>query len=119
VTDALVISKCAPCHTKDDKSNLTRISWSRTSPEGWQQVIKRMVRSESSGAETGGSAVDCQKPFDHARARPEEAKPVMFIPEQRMIDEPLPSDVMKDTCASCHPLARAASWRGRRKSGIC
>ena len=44
VTDPLVVAKCSGCHSKDDKGNLTRISWERSSPEGWQQAIKRMVR---------------------------------------------------------------------------
>src|SRR5260370_42390492 len=44
VTDPLVIAKCSGCHKKDEKGNLTRISWERTTPEGWQEAIKRMVR---------------------------------------------------------------------------
>src|SRR5580698_1944747 len=44
VTDALTSSKCASCHAKDDKGNLSRISWIRTTPEGWEEAIKRMVR---------------------------------------------------------------------------
>ena len=44
VTDALVIKKCGTCHTKDEKGNLSRISWTRTTPEGWEEAIKRMVR---------------------------------------------------------------------------
>src|SRR5262249_40224623 len=44
VTDPLVISKCGTCHTKDDKGNLSRISWERATPEGWEEAIKRMVR---------------------------------------------------------------------------
>src|ERR1700675_690497 len=44
VTDPLVIAKCGTCHTKDDKGNLSRISWERTTPEGWEEAIKRMVR---------------------------------------------------------------------------
>src|SRR5580692_8392050 len=44
VTDALTISKCASCHAKDEKGNLSRISWIRTTPEGWEEAIKRMVR---------------------------------------------------------------------------
>ena len=44
VTSQLVIDKCGACHTKGDKGNLTRISWERATPEGWQQAIKRMVR---------------------------------------------------------------------------
>ena len=44
VTNALVISKCGTCHAKDAKGNLSRISWERTTPEGWQEAIKRMER---------------------------------------------------------------------------
>src|SRR5262245_57474480 len=44
VTNALVVEKCGTCHTKDDKGNLSRISWERTTPEGWEEAIKRMVR---------------------------------------------------------------------------
>src|SRR5262245_6188127 len=44
VTDGLVIKKCGTCHAKDEKGNLSRISWIRTTPEGWQEAIKRMVR---------------------------------------------------------------------------
>ncbi len=44
VTDPLVISKCGTCHTRDDKGNLTRISWERATPEGWEEAIKRMMR---------------------------------------------------------------------------
>src|ERR1041384_56539 len=42
VRDPMVISKCSGCHQKDDKGNLSRISWDRTTPEGWQEVIRRM-----------------------------------------------------------------------------
>src|SRR5437867_13353970 len=33
VTDPLVIAKCGTCHTKDDKGNLSRISWERARSE--------------------------------------------------------------------------------------
>jgi quinohemoprotein amine dehydrogenase len=44
VTDKLVVEKCGTCHTPDGKGNLSRISWSRTTPEGWAQAIHRMVK---------------------------------------------------------------------------
>src|ERR1700704_1243452 len=44
VTDPLVISRCGTCHQKDEKGNLSRISWIRTTPEGWEEAIKRMIR---------------------------------------------------------------------------
>src|SRR4051812_14833646 len=44
VTSALVVAKCGGCHKADAKGNLTRISWERTTPEGWELALKRMVR---------------------------------------------------------------------------
>ena len=44
VTDATTKEKCGACHTADAKGNLSRISWVRTTPEGWAQAIKRMVK---------------------------------------------------------------------------
>src|ERR1700756_2531479 len=44
VTDQLVVSKCSGCHQADAKGNLSRISYIRTTPEGWEEAIKRMVR---------------------------------------------------------------------------
>src|SRR2546426_8364486 len=43
VTSDLVKQKCASCHQADDKGRLTRISFRRTTPEGWEETIKRMV----------------------------------------------------------------------------
>ena len=44
VTDQLVVSKCSGCHQADAKGNLSRISNIRTTPEGWEEAIKRMIR---------------------------------------------------------------------------
>ena len=49
VTDPLVQEKCGSCHAPDAKGNLSRISWVRTTPEGWAQAIKRMVRLNGLG----------------------------------------------------------------------
>src|SRR5579871_3870183 len=44
VTNQLVIAKCSGCHARDAKGNLSRISWERATPEGWEEAIKRMGR---------------------------------------------------------------------------
>ena len=44
VTNKLVVDKCGGCHKADAKGNLTRISWMRTTPEGWELATKRMIR---------------------------------------------------------------------------
>src|SRR5262249_40690824 len=84
VTDKLTIEKCSSCHKRDEKGNLTRISWERTTPEGWQQAIKRMVRLNGLALtpEEARSIVRYLS-TNHGLA-PEEAKPVMYQVERRM-----------------------------------
>jgi quinohemoprotein amine dehydrogenase len=115
VTSALVIEKCGSCHKKDEKGNLSRISWERTNPEGWQQTIKRMVRLNglSLSPEEARSIVKYLS-TNHGLA-PEEAKPAMYIAERRMIDESVPHDYVRDACVTCHPHGRAMSWRRSRE----
>jgi quinohemoprotein amine dehydrogenase len=43
INSELVRKTCSPCHKVDDKLRLSRISWRRTTPEGWEQTIKRMI----------------------------------------------------------------------------
>ena len=62
VTDPLVIAKCSGCHTKDEKGNLSRISWERTTPEGWQEAIKRMVRLNGLQLKPEEARADRQEP---------------------------------------------------------
>ena len=110
VTDPLVIAKCSGCHKKDDKGNLSRISWERTTPEGWQEAIKRMVRLNGLELKPEEArAIVKSLSTDHGLA-PEEAKPVMYFVEHRIQDEEFPNDVVHEACAACHPIARAKSW---------
>lgn len=111
VTSELVVSKCGGCHTKDDKGNLSRISWARTTPEGWEEAIKRMVRLNGLTL-TPVEARNVLKYLStyHGLA-PEEAKPVMYIAEHRMVDETIPNENIRTTCNSCHALGKALSWR--------
>ena len=82
ITDSLVIAKCGSCHAKDDKGNLSRISWERTTPEGWEEAIKRMVRLNGLTLKPEEArAIVKSLSATHGLA-PEEAKPVMYIPER-------------------------------------
>jgi quinohemoprotein amine dehydrogenase len=111
VTDPLVIAKCSACHAKDDKENLSRISWERTTPEGWEEAIKRMVRLNGLALKPEEARSIVKSLSTSHGLSPEEAKPVMYIPEQRMIDETLPDDTVRATCTACHAIGRARSWR--------
>ncbi|HLW76759.1 MAG TPA: quinohemoprotein amine dehydrogenase subunit alpha [Bryobacteraceae bacterium] len=111
VTNQLVIDKCGSCHKKDDKGNLSRISWARATPEQWEEAIKRMVR-------LNGLTLAPQEARDivkylatyHGLA-PEEAKPVMYMAEHRIQDEKVPGEGVRTACMTCHPMGRPLSWR--------
>lgn len=112
VKDQLVVEKCGSCHTADAKGNLSRISWVRTTPEGWAQVIHRMSRLNGlSISPVEAKAVIRSLSATHGLA-PEEAKPVMYLPEHRLIDETnIPNETIRQSCASCHAFAQPLSWR--------
>lgn len=112
VTNALVISKCGTCHTKDDKGNLTRISWERATPEGWEEAIKRMVRLNGLSIEPSDARSILKYLSTYHGLAPDEAKSTMYIPEHRMVDETnIPNDNVRGACTTCHAFARPLSWR--------
>ena len=111
VLDPLVVTKCGGCHRKDDKGNLSRISWERTTPEGWEEVIKRMVRLNGLTLEPADARSIVKSLSATHGLAPEEAKAVSYMAEHRVVDEAYPSDVVRTTCASCHPFGRVASFR--------
>ena len=112
VTSAIVTEKCGTCHTADAKGNLSRISWVRTTPEGWAQVIRRMVALNGlSITPSESKAVVRALSASHGLA-PEESKPVMYLTEHRMVNETsIPNETIRQSCASCHAFAQPLSWR--------
>lgn len=111
VTDSLTVQKCGSCHTSDSKGNLSRISWIRTTPEGWSRSIKRMVALNGLqlSAEDARSIVKYLG-TSHGLA-PEEAKQVMYMAEHRLIDEAIPNETLRQACAACHAFGQTLSWR--------
>src|SRR2546428_11550388 len=49
----LVKRKCGTCHRPDEKGRLSRISYRPTTPEGWEQTIKRMITLNNDPLEPG------------------------------------------------------------------
>jgi quinohemoprotein amine dehydrogenase len=112
VTDATTIARCGSCHQSDAKGNMSRISWERTTPEGWEEALKRMIRLNGLTI----SPEDARKVVKYLSSShglaPEEAKSVMYMPENRMQDETnIPNDDVRRACTTCHAFGRALSWR--------
>ncbi len=115
VTDALTISRCSSCHTKDAKGNLSRISWIRTTPEGWEEAIKRMVRLNGVKLEPADAKAILKYLSNYQGLAPEEARPVMYMAEHRIQDEAIPNESVRSTCMNCHALGRVFQWRRPRE----
>lgn len=115
VTDKLTLQKCGTCHTPDAKGNLSRISWVRSTPEGWAQTIKRMVALHHAPITPADAKPIIRYLATAHGLAPEEAKSVMYIAERRIIDETnIPNDTVRAACASCHAFGQALSSRRTR-----
>ena len=112
VTDALTREKCGTCHTPDAKGNMSRISWLRTTPEGWDQAIKRMVRLNGAAVTPDDARHIVHYLADSHGLAPDEARPVSYYVEHRAVDETnIPSESVRTACAACHAFAQPLSWR--------
>src|SRR5204863_2409711 len=112
VTSDLVKQRCGSCHRADDKGRMTRISYRRTTPEGWEQTIKRMVSLNNVKLEPAEARDIVRYLADHHGLAPEEAQPAAFEVERRQIDFKYTADKdTEDTCIKCHSMGRVISQR--------
>src|SRR5216110_1565236 len=91
----LTITKCGGCHQRDANGMMRRLSYIRTSPEVWEQAIKRMVR-------LNGLVIKPEEARDILRylsanngLAPEEARQSFWEAEHRMFrdqSDKIPSD---------------------------
>jgi quinohemoprotein amine dehydrogenase len=91
---------------------MQRLSWSRTTPEGWQDVLKEQILLGRVSV-TSAEARSIVKYLSEAHGlAPEEARPVMYDAERRVHEETLiPNESLRENCSKCHAFARALSWR--------
>ena len=86
VTSDLVLKKCGGCHRPDASNRMTRISFRRTTPEGWEHTIRRMVTLNGVKLEAKEAREILSYLATNHGLAPEEAKPGAFEVERRLID---------------------------------
>jgi quinohemoprotein amine dehydrogenase len=112
VTSPLVRQRCGSCHRADEQGRMTRISYRRTTPEGWEQTIKRMVSLNDVKLEPSDARDILRYLADHHGLAPEEARPGAFEVERRMIDYKYTADKdTEETCIKCHSFGRVLLQR--------
>lgn len=112
VTSDLVVKNCGTCHFPDDKNRLSRISYRRTTPEGWELTIKRMVNLNGVKLDPKDAREILAYLANNHGLAPDEAKPGAFEVERRLVDIEYTAD--KDTfqtCIKCHSFGRVMLQR--------
>jgi quinohemoprotein amine dehydrogenase len=115
ISNAVVQKACAPCHTVDDKQQISRISFRRNTPEGWQQTIRRMVALNGLRIEPATARDVVKYLSDHLGLAPEEARPAAFEVERRIVDYKYENADAERTCNVCHSMGRVISQRRTRE----
>ena len=112
VTDDTTIRACRACHRADDDGNMSRISYVRKTPEGWQTSIKRMVELLEIPLEPDQARQIVRYLSDHHGLAPEEARDGFFDAERRMIEHSYEGDETTDrVCTACHSFGRIFNQR--------
>ncbi len=91
---------------------MSRISYRRATPEGWQETIRRMATLNSAPIEPSDAREIVKYLADRHGLAPEEAAPGAFEVERRLIDWSYEAN--KDTnelCSSCHSMGRVILQR--------
>ena len=112
VTNERVKTLCGDCHSTDAKGRMSRISWRRTTPEGWQETIRRMATLHKVDLDPAAAREMVKYLADHHGLAPEEARPGAFEVERRMIDYRYTANAdTAGTCSHCHSMGRVILQR--------
>jgi quinohemoprotein amine dehydrogenase len=112
ITDTTVQTACAPCHKADEKGLMSRISFRRNTPEGWEATIRRMVALNGAKIDPAAARHVVRYLSDNLGLAPEEVKPAAFEVERRMIDfKYTASRDTEQVCSACHSMGRVLLQR--------
>jgi quinohemoprotein amine dehydrogenase len=110
----LTINKCGGCHQRDANGMMRRLSYIRTTPEVWEQAIKRMVRLNGLAIKPEEAREILRYLSNNNGLAPEEAKPVFWEAEHRLFrdqSDKIPSEALQHTCNYCHTIGRVLTQR--------
>lgn len=112
ITDPAVIAACGACHTPDSTGRMSRLSFLRKTPEGWEASIRRMVTLNSVPLEPEAARQVLRYLANHQGVAPSEVEPGRFEVERRLVEwQYTGNDTTNRTCRACHSMGRAILQR--------
>ena len=116
IREPAILSSCSSCHVADSSSVVSRLSFMRKTPEGWEMSIRRMVSLYKVPLDTTSARRIVRYLSDNQGLAPEEARPARFESERRMIDYTYAADTNTETaCRACHSMGRVLLQRRTRE----
>jgi quinohemoprotein amine dehydrogenase len=116
VTSAAVQRACGSCHAADEKQQMSRISFQRNTPEGWQETIRRMGALNGLRIEPQTAREVVKYLSDHLGLAPEEVRPAAWDLERRVTDYKYAANAdAESVCNKCHTLGRVITQRRTRE----
>jgi quinohemoprotein amine dehydrogenase len=94
---------------------MSRISYMRATPEGWQHKMRRMMGLNGLQIEPLMAREVVRYLSNNLGLAPEEFRPAAFEAERRMIDFTYPDRDTELSCKQCHSLGRVISQRRTRE----
>jgi quinohemoprotein amine dehydrogenase len=111
ITSDVVVRSCSGCHTRDEQGRLSRISYLRKTPEGWQTSIRRMVSLHGAKLEPEAAREVVRYLANQQGLAPEELAPARFEAERRTIDYVYSDSAAERVCNACHSMGRVITER--------
>ena len=112
ITHGTTVELCSRCHTVDDQGRMTRISYLRKTPEGWQTSVRRMAALHDVRLSPEEARDIVRYLSNEQGLAPEELRPGLFEVERRLIDHDYEGDSeVEFTCIQCHSMGRVITQR--------
>ena len=112
VTEPLLHQKCTACHKPQPDGRLSRISYMRKTPEGWELSLKRMIRlNKVEVTPEEARQIVRYLANDHGLARSEAERALYEVERRVHWSEEDEEEELRATCGECHTLGRVYSER--------
>src|SRR5687768_9691437 len=117
IKDSTTVARCSRCHVKDSTGKfLSRLSYMRKTPEGWETSIRRMMTLQNVRVEPADARAIVRYLSDNQGLAPAELRPGRFEVERRMTEYRYAADTRtENTCKACHSMGRVITQRRTRE----
>ncbi|MEX2048369.1 MAG: quinohemoprotein amine dehydrogenase subunit alpha [Gemmatimonadota bacterium] len=115
IANETLVAECSSCHRQDEEGRMSRISWLRKTPEGWQTSLIRMRALHGVDVSAEDARTIVRYLANEQGLAPDELRPGLFEVERRLIDYDYPGDSeVEYTCMVCHSMGRVITQRRTR-----